>query len=739
MCNILYFGAPIALLSSQVLNGANAYHSATVFRQGVDFGTLAEATSSVAGPGLAPSFLDRFVGLRSFFPKNGISDEFINRLRSPEGVGFPELLLEAILAVESVVAFATHELCGVSYAAVERNEKGVDLTWASANPKFSPDAAEVGLLGLIELLPEKFQQQHAPPGPDFAAALDRLRTEAQRSRLAPSTAVIKLAAYRRGIPCEIKGRQHLLLGQGQLQHHIYASMTATTSITAQKICADKHQTYRRLSDLRLPVPQQVRVGTLEAALAGAERIGFPVVIKPRKGKKGAGITVGLTSAKDIEQAFDLAHVSGSDVLIQRLVPGGDYRMLVIGGKFAAAVRRDPPTITGNGVSTVAELIAELNSHPYRDGFRGFPVIKDAEFDRMLEKAGLILEDVPAQGVSIALRAVANVSTGGTPTDVTDEVHPDNRSMAERAAAGVGLDVAGVDFLTTDIGRSYREIGGGIVEINARPGLDIHIWPMAGQSRNVAEQLLELALPPSTEGRIPIVGVAGDEGTGTVARALDMLLRGAGRSVALSLRSRAFVNGQDAELSAAQQAKAPLALVQDPQIDTLVSTLSLRQTVKRGMLLDSCSVMVVLDRVKAGGAGLFRQGLDIAARATTDCLVVGTRDTLVLRRLAGLEGKRIILVSDRAEDEAFRAQLEAGQDGVTTGWHEEGIRILLYSGSELVASFPPSIRSFTGAPTNRSRRTTALMYAVAAAHGLGLSPAQIGVALSDAPVAVPAAA
>jgi cyanophycin synthetase len=491
-----------------------------------------------------------------------------------------------------------------------------------------------------------------------------------------------------------------------------------------------------LTELRLPVARQIKVGTLEAAYIAAEKIGFPLVIKPVKGKKGKGITAGLTSAEGIKDAFERAHKSGSDVLVERFIAGDDFRLLVIGGRFVAAVNRQPPCITGDGKSTVATLLDRLNEQPYRDGFRGFPVEQDAEFYRLLEQAGLTMSDVPDAGQTVILRSAANVSTGGTPIDVTEQVHADNREIAERAATGVGLDIAGIDFLTTDISRSYREVGGAIVEVNARPGLDIHVWPMVGESRDVAGELLKRSFPTAEDGRIPVVAVSGDRGTGSTARTLDMILRGAGHTVALTLNAQAYVNGASAELTQKQQARAPLILLRDPGIDALVSALSLRQTAKRGMLLEKCTLSVIMDRNKKGDARLFHQGTSIVGRATTDCFVVGSGNMLALDHIAPLSNRRLILVSDRLNDPGMQAHLKAGHEAVTTIWHDGDIQIALMSGTEVVATFPFGVALLDNGKNPKRRLRNALMFAIAAAYGLGLSGEEILTALTDAPDIVP---
>ena len=733
---VLDLRGPINLQSSKVFTGCNIYHATSVIRQSVDFGVLSGASSELAGPEFAAAFLDRFRSLKSFAPQNGLTDDFVARLTSGEGVGFEEVLLQAILTVEAALAFALHELDNVSYAVIDKHAGDTDLSWECKVPKLSRDAAEVALLGVLDLLPRQLYARPRNSQSIFAAKLEELLQRARRRRLSPATSVLKLAAQKRGLPCEAVGRQHLRLGQGKLQHHIYSSMTSTTSITAQKICTDKRLTNRRLKELRLPVPPQYKVGSAKAAHVAAAKLGFPIVIKPLRGKKGQGVTAGLSDPDGVDEAFELAHKSGSDVLVERFVPGSDHRLLVIGGNFVAALTRLPPSITGDGKGTVEALIDALNADPRRDGFRLFKVTKDAELDRALARAGLSMGDVLNEGQTVTLRFAAKVSTGGLPIDETDDVHPDNREMAERAAKGIGLDIAGIDFLTTDITRSYREVGGGIIELNARPGLDIHIWPYEGKPRNVAGEVLKLSFPPGTDGQIPVVAIAGDRSTGTTARTLDMILRGAGKSVALALRERAFVNGESAELTEQQQVNAAHILLRDPEVDTLISTVSPRQAAKSGLALEKYRLTVFVDKAKEGDTKLFHAGLDVVQRATTDCFVVRSGNIVALDQLRELGARRLILVNDRLNDPVLEEHLNAGHAAVATMWQDGEIRIVLLSGAEVLASFPVDVGSSRDGRTKKRRLTNGKMFAVAAAFGLGLTGPEITAALDNAPPIVP---
>jgi cyanophycin synthetase len=726
-------GKPVRLISSDIFAGCNFYYRRTVIRQRIEAGSLDNPGSLDFGKHFPDTYLDRFMGLKSFLPNCGLRDDFIKRLSSHEQINFKQLLLEAILCVENAVNFARHELSTIGYAAIKNRGNYTDLIWATGSPDLSRLSYEAGLAGLLELIPDNYAVCGFPGNSDFHASLQRLLDLARRRRLSPTTAVLKLAATTRDIPCEVIGRQHLRLGEGKSQFQFYSSMASSTSITAQKICADKKLTNKRLAELRLPVPKQLKVGSIDSALKAADKIGFPIVIKPLKGQKGVGVTAGITSVDQVEGAFNRAHKEGNDVVVESFITGSDYRLLVINGKFVAALTRKPPVITGDGKSTVEQLIAELNAHPLRDGFRLFKVEHDLELQRILKLERLSLKDVPAAGRIIALRSAANVSTGGIPIDVTDQVHPDNKNMAVRAANGVGLNIAGIDFLTQDISRSYKDTGGAIIEMNARPGLCMHTWPLYGQSRNVAGEVIKLAFPANNDGRIPIAAITGDRGTGTVARYLDMLLRGHGMSVATALKKNAYVNGVHANYTEKQQRLAARLLLSEPDIDTLVATVSPRRVTKKGMQLEQCHVAVIMDKIKDTDNDLYYLGLRVIERATNNCFVVGASNQLAINYLHNVNDRPVILVSEKQNHPNLHQHINMGKTAVTTHWENEHDKIVLISDQKVLTSFGfECLDVGLNSITRINRLKKSLMYAIAAAYGLGLPVERISSALQKAP-------
>jgi cyanophycin synthetase len=725
------------LLKSRILRGCNVHHGSTVIRQDVDLGALSGRRSGDAGADFADRFLERFFELRRRIPESGMPEGFLERLRSPTGVPFEEALLEAILAVETAMAFAMHEFGTIGFAGIvpTASPEKVRLVWECRSPAMSRAAAAVALTGCLELLAREPQPDREDGAKDFRTAFAALEERARHRERSTTTAVLALAAKRRGLPCETLRGPFLRLGQGASQRLIYSSMTERTSVAASQLAGNKSRTNARLAQLHLPIPRQITAATAEDAVAAAETIGYPLVVKPLKQKQALGVSLGITKADEIPAAFARAHIKGKRVIVESFVRGDVYRLLVIGGRFIAALKTVPPTVTGDGERTIAQLIEALNSDPARDGVRLFPVEIDDALTCDLALSGYALDRVLEKDKTIPLRSAANVSIGGIHSDVTESVHPDNRDLAIRASEGIGLDVAGIDFVTEDIGRSYKEVGGSIIEVNSRPGLCMHTYPRHGQSRDVAGAVLELLFPPGGTGRIPIAVVSGGRNASRVARDLDAILRASGKTVALATRKSALVNGRPAGIAEGQLRRAAPILLRDPSVETLVASVSPRRTMKGGLGLESCDVAAIVDRAADRATGSDTQrGLDVIARATRGILAVSADNQAALQALNGIDPKRLILTGSDAKDHVIARHVAAGGAVVLHVRKRDQHWIVLYRDGKVVVS----IRVETPAGRRISaRRMEARMLTVALAFGIGLSASELEAAVSAArPVSRP---
>ena len=732
-------------LGSSILRGCNIYHDRTVLRVTVDLGALQGRCSVAAGPDFASRFIARFCNEAQTPPTAADDRPFHDALRSARGVPFEEVLLQAILAVERRLAFERNDYVPIGMASVEPIDaqgltSQVRLVWESAHPAHSRAAARLALAGVLALLPAPLRADAEAAPSDFEAELAALLARARRHRTSASTSVVALAAHARGIPCESLGGPYLQLGHGAAQRMLYSSVPAEMPLTATLLSRNKRKSTQRLAQLGLPVTRQVTVASAEQALAAATKLGYPVVVKPLWGKQGCGVSVSLTRDDEVSAAFERANQTDSRVLVEDFVPGTTFRLLVIGGRFVAAVEVTVPTVVGDGTHRIEELIQAMNRDPMRNGIRLQQMVVDADLRACLARSGHTLADVPQAGREIALRTAANASLGGISADATDRVHISHRELAERAAQAIGLSVAGIDVVSPDIGRSCAEVGTRIIEVNARPGLDLHVFPGHGRMRDVGGAMVEQMFPPGTTGRLPTALVLGRRGARAVARGLDAQLREQGRTTGLVTRKAAFIGSET--LAPDLPLHEAVAMIQrDPRMQALVVATTPRDAVAHGLALESADVVALLAGDGHDDAQDDAQAVALALRAARRGIVVEADNRAALRLLhkmmetGTLERNRLILVGTRLSDPEVDAHVAAGGTAVL-GWADaHGERIVV---SRRDGNLPVQRRTATAGPVRPGERATrARVQAAALAWALDLPvPGRAGSTGSAAVAALP---
>jgi len=433
---------------------------------------------------------------------------------------------------------------------------------------------------------------------DDLLKLDALMAIKRGESLGPTTQSLVDEAERRGIPWA-RADEHSLIrfGHGRRQRLMRASISGLTSHIGVETAGDKSLTKALLKDGGIPVPSGGVVRTADEAVRLADELKGPVVVKPLNGNHGRGVSVGVRGAEAVRTAFELAASHSRRVIVERQVMGRDYRILVIGGKVVAVAERLPAHVIGDGVSTVRRLITLLNSDPRRGkGHENVltQVTLDAELGRVLASEGLGLDDVPMLGRTVPLRETANLSTGGEAIDRTDEIHPANRIMAERAAAIIGLDIAGLDVLTADIAKPLDMSGGAVIEVNAAPGFRMHLQPSSGSARNVARHVMKHLYPDARASRIPITAVTGTNGKSTTVRMIAHILRRAGRQVGMTTTSGVYVGEQLLKACDASGPRSARQLLADPTIEAAVLETARGGILREGLGFDVADVGVVLN-------------------------------------------------------------------------------------------------------------------------------------------------
>ncbi|MBK6569363.1 cyanophycin synthetase [Candidatus Aalborgicola defluviihabitans] len=431
---------------------------------------------------------------------------------------------------------------------------------------------------------------------DLTAALTQLRDLDEDVRLGPSTGCIVDAAVARNIPYSRMTEGSMVrFGWGSKQRRIQAAEMDITSAISEAIAQDKELTKKLLAAAGVPVPQGRSVSDPEDAWAAAGEIGLPVVVKPKDGNQGKGVTVNITTQEHLVKAFATAKEFREDILVERYMPGNDFRLLVVGDKLVAAARRDPPKVVGDGEHTIAELVAQVNLDPRRGSGHSTSLTKiriDDIAHVCLANQGFKADDIPALGQRVNLRNNANLSTGGSATDVTDDVHPDVAARAVAAAHMVGLDVCGVDVVCDSILRPIEEQGGGVVEVNAAPGLRMHLSPSFGKGRAVGEAIIASMFKNGQTGRIPIVAVTGTNGKTTTVRLISHLLAQNGLCVGMTNTDGVYVGGQCIDTGDCSGPKSAKSVLLHPDVDAAVLETARGGVLREGLAFDRCDVAVV---------------------------------------------------------------------------------------------------------------------------------------------------
>ena len=442
---------------------------------------------------------------------------------------------------------------------------------------------------------------------DVKAEVAKLRQLAYDVCLGPSTRSIVEAAQRRGIPVRRLTEGSLIqFGHGARQRRILAAETDQTGAIAETIAQDKDLTRSLLRQVGVPAPEGRPAQDAEDAWAAALEIGHPVVVKPQYGSQGRGVTTNLTTKAQVTAAFAAAKEEGRSILVERFAPGGDYRLLVVGNEVVAAARREPAQVRGDGHSTIRQLVDITNCDPRRSDDHATALSKiklEAIALATLAEQGFTPDSVPAEGELVLIRRNANLSTGGSAADVTDRVHPEVAARAVEAARVVGLDVAGVDVIAQDISRPLEQQGGVVVEVNASPGLRMHLDPSIGLPRPVGDAIINTLFAPVETGRVPIVSVTGVNGKTTTTRLITHILTLLGKRVGMTCTDGIFIDGRRIDSGDCSGPVSAQAVLFNPLVEAAVLETARGGILRAGLGFDLCDVAVVTNIGEGDHLGL----------------------------------------------------------------------------------------------------------------------------------------
>ena len=505
----------------------------------------------------------------------------------------------------------------------------------------------------------------------------------QGAGIAPNSFRFAWAARERGIPVTWQ-RSLLHLGWGARQRRMDSSFTDTTPVIATSLARNKFRTNLLLRESLIPVPQSFLTTNGQQAEDMLQKLPWPVVVKPNSQEQGLGVVTGIDSIDEFRRAWQQAATMGnSGVLVEQHIDGDDHRLLVVGGKLQVATRRIPGGVTGNGQASIAELVEGVNSDSRRGSDKRSLLVRlelDTEARSFLAQQGFDRDSVPAQGHFVPLRRTANISTGGTAEDVTAKIHPDNRLMAERAAAVIGLDIAGVDFICPDISRSWRECGGAVCEVNAQPGFRPH-W-LGDPQRDINGEIIDW-MYSGEDGRIPTVAIVGARGADTVALLLHRIWQAAGvQSAVCTTRGLWIGNDQvsDADVAGFRGGRA---LLSDPGVEVAIMELPYRALQAFGHPCDWYDVSVLLDCDDNNSAARNANSVEQIARPDAEVLqrtrfavVVNGDDPRCMALLDQAAAPRVIVVARNGDCPDLLGCRESGLEVVFLR-HQQGQDWVVY--------------------------------------------------------------
>ena len=674
------------ILSTNVYVGPNIYAHFPVIRHVLDLEVLEEWPTGRLGERFVDPLLDCLPGLQEHGCSYREPGGFVRRLREDEGTWLGHVMEHLALEMQNI---AGSPVTFGRTRSVDGQLGHYTMVFQYMDAEVGREASRLALMLIKSLLPEEVRPDDAPTADwSFAEERDEFIRYAQQRAFGPSTGSLVRAAEERGIPWIRLNRQSLVqFGHGRYQQRIQATTTSRTSNISVELAGDKEETNRILRDLGLPVPMQRLVRRAGDAVRAAERIGFPVVVKPLAGNHGRGVSINLQTAEEVEVAFDKAREHGRNIIVESYIEGYDHRLLVVGGKLVAAAKRMPGHVVGDGRHTIEELVELVNQDPRR-GVGHEKVLTRLEFDhqaeRLLSKKGYERSSVPPRDEIVFLRSTANLSTGGTAIDVTDVMHPDNREMAERTIKAIGLDIGGVDFLSKDITESYRDIGGGICEVNAGPGFRMHVAPSEGTPRDVAGPVLDMLFPADAPSSIPIAAVTGTNGKTTTSRMLAHILKLSGRTVGLTSTDGVYIDGQ---LTVSGDMTGPISarmILRDPTVDAAVMETARGGMLRSGLGFQECNVAACLN-ISADHLGL--KGIDtleqlaeikrVPIEIAQDAAVLNADDALCLQMADYTDAQTVCYVTMNPAHPLVKKHIRAGGQAFVLEEGMNGHMIAIY--------------------------------------------------------------
>jgi cyanophycin synthetase len=679
------------IVSTNVFVGPNVWAGFPVIRHVVDLGVLEEWPSSKIGEAWIGALIEALPGLHEHGCSYREPGGFLRRLREGEGTWLAHIAEHVAIEIQCVAG--SEVTFGRTRSTGKLRE--YNLVYEYRQRDVGLEAGRLAIRLLMHLLPAELKSQveyDFDADFDFPAELKSFVLMAQRKEFGPSTGSLVKAAEERDIPwIRLNNNSLVQFGHGKHQQRIQATITSETKHISVEISCDKEETHNILNDLGLPVPQQRLAYSPEDAVRAARRIGYPVVVKPLDGNHGRGVSINLTEPEEVETAFHEARAQSRSrgIIVESFAQGMDHRMLVVNGELVAVAKRVPGHVVGDGVHSIKELVDIVNQDPRR-GIGHEKVLTTLELDsqaeRLMTDAGYTAETILPKAEIFYLRSTANLSTGGTAIDMTDVCHPDNKDMAERTIKAVGLDVGGVDFLTPDITKSYKDVGGAIVEVNAAPGFRMHVAPSEGKPRDVAGKVIDMLFPKGSNARIPIGAITGTNGKTTTSRMLAHIMKSSGRIVGMTSTDGVYIDGKLTVKGDMTGPASAQIVLRDPSVDFAVMETARGGLVRSGLGYQRCDVAACLnvtaDHLGLGGINTLEELAAVkrvVVETATDTVVLNADDIRCLRMADFCEAENICYVTANSEHPLVKEHIKLGGRAVVLEKAMNGDMITVYDG------------------------------------------------------------
>ncbi|MES2527856.1 MAG: cyanophycin synthetase [Bdellovibrionota bacterium] len=634
--------------SIRTFTGPNVFHHKPVLLMILELEALTEKASCDI-PGFNERLVEALPGIRKHHCSPGHEGGFVERLE--RGTYFAH--------ITEHVALELSELAGIGETYGKTIYGGAEGVYQVAVRYQCENTMRFLLETAVELVDAVVRREKYPVEEKIHLA----KKITSRHAMGPSTLSLIQAAESRGIPWSRLNDESLIqFGYGKYRKLIEATTTGVTSDIAVRIAQDKDSAKKILEQACLPVPRGIVVGSEEEALIAFHDLATTVAMKPHDGHHGNGVCLNISVPLEVREAFRIASKYSPNVIIEEFFRGQDYRVLVVGGKMVAAAHRFPAHVKGDGKSTVRELIAEENKNP----LRGEGHEKPMTLIEVEENGKVNLDAVPESGTIVFLKETANLSTGGSAEDVTDDIHPDNREMCERAARIIGLDVCGIDLILEDIKKSWMEQRGGIIEVNAGPGIRMHLYPSHGKSRDVGRAIIDYLYPPTRPSRIPVISVTGTNGKTTVSRLITHIISGLDLVVGNTTTDGIYIGGKQVAKGDTTGPASAKVVLNDPGVEVAVLETARGGIMRRGLGYDWSDVGIITniqpDHIGQDGIedleDILRVKSLIAERVREGGHIILNADSAPLRMIKA-NGRKLVYFSRDPDSEFIMNHVEKG--------------------------------------------------------------------------------